>query len=335
MPCPRTVNTASLWRKIQIKWRRPLSKCKETVRKGDFMSAGKKGPFWCKRWVCKSNIYRGRTSPGVTRTGQGVTWARQQRRGHAHGCPNEKYHSSPQNQIKSRNFSSTNRSFLIKIQDLVGFCCGTVLATREGQGHAADGAVDGLEFVGQFSRITPWNFGIPPWHRSSHTGRSGACRRRIVLVTREGLRMPRTVPSTEWSFVGSFPAQPTRRGRGRARGLVGSLVFSCLVRRTRRRWMRPFARMPWHCGGWYVPRCWIWPKRGRVSGIAGVCVCWLRALAPNGEHGIPYRNAKKLCGRGTLCLQGKRDHSDANVGCANQTYIGGGPHLGGRGLGKA
>src|SRR4051812_16790995 len=152
------------------------------------MSARKKGPFCCKRWVCKSNIYRGRTSPGVTRTGQGVTWARQQRRGHAHGCPNEKYHSSPQNQIKSRNFSSTNRSFLIKIQDLVGFCCGTVLATREGQGHAADGAVDGLEFVGQFSRITPWNFGIPPWHRSSHTGRSGACRRRIVLVTREGLR---------------------------------------------------------------------------------------------------------------------------------------------------
>src|SRR3954462_6291777 len=128
MPWPRTVNTASLWRKIQIKWRRPLSKFKETVRKGDFMSAGKKGPFGCKRWVCKSNIYRGRTSPGVTRTGQGVTWARQQRRGHAHGCSNEKYHSSPQNQIKSRNFSSTNRSFLIKIQDLVGFCCGTVRA---------------------------------------------------------------------------------------------------------------------------------------------------------------------------------------------------------------
>src|SRR3954464_4538426 len=45
VPWPRTVNTASLWRKIQIKWRRPLSKCKETVRKGDFMSAGKKGPF--------------------------------------------------------------------------------------------------------------------------------------------------------------------------------------------------------------------------------------------------------------------------------------------------
>src|SRR4051812_27639637 len=84
---------------------------------------------------------------------------------------NLKYHSSPQNQIKSRNFSSTNRSFLIKIQDLVGFCCGTVLATREGQGHAADGAVDGLEFVGQFSALP---HGILEFHRG------------IVLVTREG-----------------------------------------------------------------------------------------------------------------------------------------------------
>src|SRR3954470_2766148 len=45
VPWARTGNTAFIWWKIQIKWRRPLSKCKEIVRKGDFMSAGKKGPF--------------------------------------------------------------------------------------------------------------------------------------------------------------------------------------------------------------------------------------------------------------------------------------------------
>src|SRR3954462_11855517 len=76
------------------------------------------------------HIYRGRTSPGVTRTGQGVTWVRQQRRGHAHGCSNEKYHSSTQNQIKSRNFSSTNLSCLIIIEESVCFGCGPVPASR-------------------------------------------------------------------------------------------------------------------------------------------------------------------------------------------------------------
>src|SRR3954466_11562269 len=54
----------------------------------------------------------------------------------------------------------------------------------------------------------------------------------IVLVTREGpgpavvasflshgkvCGMPRTVPPTEWSFVGSFPAPATRRGAEPAR----------------------------------------------------------------------------------------------------------------------
>src|SRR3954469_25835806 len=86
-----------------------------------------------------------------------------------------------------------------------------------------------------------------------------------------------------WKF-GSRTDETGTRTRAWACGLVG---FSCLVRRNRRRWMRPFARMPWHRGGWYVPRGWIWPKRGSVSGIAGDCVCWRRALAPNGEHGIP------------------------------------------------
>src|SRR3954468_23171888 len=57
---------------------------------------------------------------------------------------------------------------------------------------------------GQFSRITPWNFGIPPWHRSSHTGRSGACRRRIVLVTREGLRHAADGPVDGMEFCGKF-----------------------------------------------------------------------------------------------------------------------------------
>ena len=43
------------------------------------------------------------------------------------------------------------------------------------------------------------------------------------------------------------------------------------------------------CGVWYVLRCWILLTRGRVSGIADVCVCWLCAFAPNGEHHNPSR----------------------------------------------
>src|SRR3954471_11970556 len=40
-------------------------------------------------------------------------------------------------------------------------------------------------------------------------------------------------------------------------------------------------------GGCYVLQCWILLKRGRVSGVADVSVCWLRAFAPNGEHNNP------------------------------------------------
>ncbi|MCI00859.1 hypothetical protein A2U01_0021881, partial [Trifolium medium] len=33
--------------------------------------------------------------------------------------------------------------------------------------------------------------------------------------------------------------------------------FSCLAKRSRRCWMLPSACMPWHCGVWFVLRCWF------------------------------------------------------------------------------
>ena len=90
----------------------------------------------------------------------------------------------------------------------------------------------------------------------------------------------------------------TRRARvcvARKIGPVARVGFSCLVRQNRRCSMLPFACMPWHRGGWYVTQCWILLTRGRVSGIADVCVCWLHAFAPNGEHNIPYQFSSLAC----------------------------------------
>lgn len=69
--------------------------------------------------------------------------------------------------------------------------------------------------------------------------------------------------------------------------LVALCCSSCLARRNRRCCMLPFACVPWHCGVWYVLRCWILLSWGRMSGIAIVCVCWLYAFAWNGEHHNP------------------------------------------------
>ncbi|KAI5384008.1 hypothetical protein KIW84_071122 [Lathyrus oleraceus] len=63
--------------------------------------------------------------------------------------------------------------------------------------------------------------------------------------------------------------------------LVALCCSSCLARRNRRCCMLPFACVPWHCGVWYVLRCWILLSWGRMSGIAIVCVCWLYAFAWN------------------------------------------------------
>src|SRR4051812_47553613 len=118
---------------------------------------------------------------------------------------------------------------------------------------------------------------MPSSHRSSHTGRSAACRGRSRR--RNGVLWEvfphNQLDEDEDARVGLWARWFFMPSAAEPAPLDAAICPHALA-------LRGVVRS----AGWYVPRGWIWPKPGRVSGIAGVCVCWLRALAPNGEHGI-------------------------------------------------
>ncbi|KAI5382010.1 hypothetical protein KIW84_UN0252 [Lathyrus oleraceus] len=68
--------------------------------------------------------------------------------------------------------------------------------------------------------------------------------------------------------------------------------------------MLQFACVPWHCWGVVRPAIGSLLSWGRMSGIAIVCVCWLYALAWNGEHHNPsiFHRVHSGLFIGSVCL---------------------------------